>query len=94
MNCKNCNKNKNISKFRKNRKTCIKCEYQTRKDYLKKYQKENKEKLKLYNQIYQKSKNYYYKPRERKPKIIVDKDKVRTLSEKDIHLIIKFDFLL
>ena len=94
MKCKNCNKNKNISKFRKNRKTCIKCEYQTRKDYLKKYQQENKEKLKLYNQIYQKSKNYYYKPRERKPKIIVDKDKVRTLIEKDIHLIIKLDFLL
>ena len=94
MKCKNCNKNKNISKFRKNRKTCIKCEYQTRKDYLKKYQQENREKLKLYNQIYQKSKNYYYKPRERKPKIIVDKDKVRTLSEKDIDLNIKLDFLL
>jgi len=94
MNCKNCNKNKNISKFRKNRKTCIKCEYQTRKDYLKKYRNDNKEKLNHYNNIYQKSKNYYYKPRLKKPKIILDKNKVRTLSEKDINLNIKLDLLL
>ena len=105
MNCKNCNKNKNISKFRKNRKTCIKCEYQTRKDYLKKYRNDNKEKLNHYNNIYQKSKNYYYKPRPsratletlslpRKPKIIINKNKVRTLSEKDINLNIKLDLIL
>ncbi len=94
MKCSYCNKNKNISNFRRNRKTCKKCEYQSRKEYLKKYKEDNKEKLKQYNNMYQKSKNYYYKPIERKPKIIIDKDKVRTLSEKDIHLIIKFDFLI
>ena len=81
-------------KVRKNRKTCIKCEYQTRKDYLKKYQQDNKEKINQYNNMYLKSKNYYYKPKPKKPKIIVDKDKVRTLSDKDIDLIIKLDFLL
>ena len=94
MNCKNCNKNKHISKFRKNRKTCIKCEYQTRKEYYKKYRNDNKEKLNQYNNVYQKSKNYYYKPRPKKPKIIVDKNKVRTLIEKDINLNIKLDLLL
>ncbi len=105
MKCSYCNKNKNISNFRRNRKACKKCEYQSRKEYLKKYQEDNKQKLNQYNNIYQKSKNWYYipsratldaghLPRERKPKIIIDKDKVRTLSEKDIHLIIKFDFLI
>lgn len=110
MNCKNCNKNKNISKFRKNRKTCIKCEYQTRKDYLKKYRNDNREKLNQYNNIYLKSKNWYYvpvsqrltepnsqgyyKPRPRKPKIIIDKNNVRTLSEKDIDLNIELELIL
>jgi hypothetical protein len=94
MNCKNCHKNKNISKFRKNRKTCIKCEYTTRKAYIQKYQKDNKQKINEYNNIYQKSKNWYYKPRPKKPKIIIDKNRVRTLSEKDINMIFNFDFLL
>ena len=94
MNCKNCNKNKNISKFRKNRKTCIKCEYQTRKDYLKKYRNNNREKLNQYNNIYQKSKNLFYVSKPKKPKIIIDKNKVRTLIEKDINLNIELDLIL
>ena len=92
MECKNCLKNKNISKFRKNRKTCIKCEYTTRKAYIQKYQKDNKERLKEYNNIYQKSKNWYYKPRQKKPKII--KPLVKPLNKEDINMIFNFDFLL
>ena len=94
MNCKNCHKNKNISKFRKNRKTCIKCEYQTRKDYLIKYRNDNREKLNQYNNIYLKSKNWFYVPKPKKPKIIIDKNKVRTLLEKDINLNIELDLIL
>ena len=94
MNCKNCNKNKNISKFRKNRKTCIKCEYTTRIEYHKKYRNDNKEKLNQYNNIYLKSKNWLYVPIPKKPKIIIDKNKVRTLIEKDINLNIVLDLFL
>ena len=94
MNCKNCHKNKNISKFRKNRKTCIKCEYQTRKDYLKKYRNDNKEKLNQYNNIYGKSKNWFYVPVPKKPKIIIDKNKIITLIEKDIDLNIELIYIL
>ena len=94
MNCKNCNKNKNISKYRKNRKTCIKCEYVLRKEYHKKYRNDNREKLNEYNNIYQKSKNYYYKPRPKKPKIIIDKNKVKSLLEKDINLNIELIYIL
>ena len=94
MNCKNCHKNKNISKFRKNRKTCIKCEYTTRIKYHKKYRNDNKETLKQYNNIYLKSKNWLYVPIPKKPKIIIDKNKVRTLIEKDIDLNIELIFIL
>ncbi len=89
MECKNCHKKQNICKFRKNRRTCIKCEYTTRKAYLQKYKKDNKQKISEYNKIYQKSKNWYYIP---KPKII--KPIVKPLSEKDIDMIFNFDFLL
>jgi hypothetical protein len=94
MECKICNKNKNICKFRKNRKTCVKCEYTTRKTYLQKYKKDNRNKINEHNRIYQKSKNWYYVPKPKKPKIIIDKNRVRTLSEKDIDMIFNFDFLL
>ena len=67
MKCKTCDKNRGTHKFRKNSKKCYKCEYATRKIYINKYQKENKERLREYNRIFQKSKNYYYIP---KPKII------------------------
>ena len=87
-------KNRNICKFRKNSKTCSKCEYKSRKEYHKKYRNDNKEKLNEYNKIFQKSKNYYYKPRPKKPKIIKDKNKVRALIEKDIDLNIKLIFIL
>jgi len=92
MECKICLKNKNISKFRKNRRKCIKCEYTTRKTYIQKYQKDNKQKISEYNKIYQKSKNWYYKPKPKKLKII--KPLVKPLSEEDIRLHINFDLLL
>jgi len=88
MECKICLKNKNISKFRKNRKTCIKCEYKTRKTYIQKYQKDNKQKISEYNKIYQKSKNWYYKPKPKKPKIIKPK------IHKELDIFLSFDLLL
>lgn len=94
MECKICHKNKNICKFRKNRKTCINCEYTTRCDYLKKYKKDNRHKINEYNKIYQKSKNWYYTPKPKIIKPIIDKNRVMTLSEKDINMIFNFDFLL
>ncbi len=103
MECKNCYKKKNISKFRKNRRTCIKCEYTTRKAYIQKYQKDNKERLKEYNNIYQKSKNWYYIPKPKIIKPIVGKNiifsnrcstPVKPLSEKDIDMNFNFDYLL
>lgn len=39
--CNICNKNKKQVCFRKNRGRCKKCEYETRKEYLKKYSKEH-----------------------------------------------------
>jgi len=91
MFCKNCNLKKHKNKFRKNRKTCVKCEYTKRKEYFKKYQKDNKERLNEYNRIYQKSKNYYYKPRERKPKI---KKRVPKINNKNLDLNITFDIYI
>ena len=104
MECKNCHKNKNISKFRKNRRKCIKCEYTTRKTYIQKYQKDNKEKLNQYRNIYGKSKNWYYvpvsqrltepnsqgyyKPRPKKTKIIKPK------IHKELDIFLSFDLLL
>jgi len=89
MECKICLKNKNICKFRKNRRICIKCEYTTRKAYIQKYQKDNKERLKEYNNIYQKSKNWYYTPRPKSIKLLV-----KPLSEEDIDMNFNFDLLL
>ena len=85
MKCKICNKNRGVDKFRKNRKTCIKCEYATRKTYINKYQKENKKRLREYNRIFQKSKNYYYIP---KPKII------KPTTHKELNLFLTIDLLL
>ena len=90
MFCKICNIKKRKNKFRKKRKTCIKCEYTTRKEYFKKYQKDNKERLNEYNRIYQKSKNYYYIPVS-KVKI---KKRVPKINNKNLDLNITFDIYI
>lgn len=94
MNCSNCGKNKNIYEYRKNRKTCKKCEYVVRKEYSKKYRNDNREMINQRRRITGKLKNWYYKPRPKKPKIIIDKNKVRTLIEKDINLNLELIFIL
>jgi len=87
MFCKICNIKKRDNKFRKNRKTCIKCEYTTRKTYLKKYRNEHRIKLNEYNREFQKSKNWYYVP---KPKPIC----VPKINNKNLDLNITFDIYI